>query len=134
MLLGIHVMLAGMTQVPEFMLDPKEAAALSSAIKQVNDFYPMMVDPRKVAVVQLCVVAGGIYGTHFMAWRKRTAAAAPQRPTAAAPSSAPAAAPSSTAAAPSSAAAPVVDILSRAKNPSDLWKESAVLPNGYSPS
>jgi len=57
--------------VPELVLDPKEAKELSDAIAAVAKFYPTTFDPKKVAICNLAVVAGGIYSTRIMAYRLR---------------------------------------------------------------
>jgi hypothetical protein len=68
---SVHAMLAGITAVAELELDRDESEKLGDAIKNVGQYYGATFDPKKVAIFQLCVVAGGIYGTRVFAIRNR---------------------------------------------------------------
>jgi hypothetical protein len=70
---SMHQMLAGITSVPELELDRGESEKLGSAIKDVGSYYGAVFDPKKVAIFNLCMVAGGIYGTRLFAVRNRIA-------------------------------------------------------------
>jgi hypothetical protein len=70
---SMHQMLAGITSVPELELDRGESEKLGSAIKDVGSYYGAVFDPKKVAIFNLCMVAGGIYGTRLFAIRNRIA-------------------------------------------------------------
>jgi hypothetical protein len=77
---SMHQMLAGITSVPELELDRGESEKLGSAIKDVGSYYGAVFDPKKVAVFNLCMVAGGIYGTRLFAIRNRIASAKASKP------------------------------------------------------
>lgn len=64
-------MAAAAFETQEFRLDDSEAAQLAEAAEQVSKFYSVSVDPKKAALFNLAIVAGGIYTTRFMAWRLR---------------------------------------------------------------
>lgn len=73
-----HQMLSGF--VAELELDKDESEKLAGAVKEVGKFYGATFDPKKVAIFNLCLVAGGIYGTRFFAIRNRIAASKVARP------------------------------------------------------
>ena len=110
-------MAAAFLGVEELELEKDEAARLGDAVKEVGKQYALAFDPKKVAVLNLCSVAGMIYGTRFMAWRLRQKRHPPAEvPRPSAPSgSAP----------PAPTAAPLKD--AKIKNPSDLWPQSGEL-------
>lgn len=68
---SMHQMLAGIVAVPELELDRGESEKLGSAVKDVGSYYGAVFDPKKVAIFNLCMVAGGIYGTRIFAIRNR---------------------------------------------------------------
>lgn len=65
-----HAMLAGFT-FAEMELDRDESQKLGDAVKNVAQYYGASFDPKKVAIFQLAMVAGGIYGVRFFAIRNR---------------------------------------------------------------
>lgn len=71
MLLSIHNMAAAFLSSPELVLDPAEAKAMSDGIMEVSRHYPMTVDPKTMAWVNLAIVCGGVYGPRFMVIRSR---------------------------------------------------------------
>jgi hypothetical protein len=71
---SMHQMLAGIVSVPELELDRGESEKLGDAIKTVGSYYGAVFDPKKVAIFNLCMVVGGIYGTRLFAIRNRIAA------------------------------------------------------------
>lgn len=64
---------AEMFKLPELELDKEESAKLADAIADVSKYYVTAFDPKKIAWVHLAVIAGGIYGTRFFAFRNRVA-------------------------------------------------------------
>lgn len=86
MLVGIHASLAAILGVQELELDRSEGRAMADAAKEVLKYYPVGLNPKSLAWINLTVVCSGIYGTRFMAWRNRMAmeveqhAAAPPTP------------------------------------------------------
>lgn len=68
-LLNIHVTAATLLHISELELEKDEAKKLSDAIKEVTKFYPVALDPKKVAIANLLITAGGIYGTRILAYR-----------------------------------------------------------------
>jgi hypothetical protein len=71
LLLSLHAMGAAFLSTPELELDRDEAKKLSDGIQKVGKYYAMAFDPKKVAIAELAIIAGGIYGTRFVAWKNR---------------------------------------------------------------
>jgi hypothetical protein len=71
LLYSVHVMLAEMTKVREFEVDKDECEKLAEAIAGVSKYYVTAFDPKRVAWLNLAVIAGGIYGTRIFAYRNR---------------------------------------------------------------
>lgn len=61
LLLSIHMMGAEILKDDKWSLEREEAAKLSKAIQEVNKHYMVAIDPKKIAIVNLCAVAGAIY-------------------------------------------------------------------------
>lgn len=62
LLYSIHTMGAIVLKTPEFALDEKEAEALGRAVANVNEqFGGIVVDPKTMSLINLAIVAGGIY-------------------------------------------------------------------------
>jgi len=80
LLYSIHLMGAEICKLPELELDKAEADKLGDAIKNVGQYYGAVLDPKKVAIFHLCVIAGGIYGTRFFAIRNRLKIEAERNP------------------------------------------------------
>lgn len=66
LLYSIHMMGAKII-AEEFELEKAEAEKLSKAIQQVGKHYAMDFDPKKVAIANLCAVAGSIYVPRIIA-------------------------------------------------------------------
>ncbi len=67
LLFSLHAMAASFTSIPELMLTQDEAKLLADATKRVSDLYEISVIPEKaMAWINLCIVAGGIYGPRYM--------------------------------------------------------------------
>lgn len=72
---------AAILKTPELELSKDDSKKLSQAIQEVGKHYAFMFDPKKVAIANLCAVAGYIYGTRLVAWRARVSnEAAARRP------------------------------------------------------
>lgn len=67
LLLSLHLMGASLLRVPELELDSDECKRLSDAIRNVAQHYSFSVDPKKMAVAQLVMCAGSIYGPRILA-------------------------------------------------------------------
>jgi hypothetical protein len=71
LLLSVHLMGAAFFSTPELALDPEEATKLSDAIKNVAQYYPVVFDPKKLAMGNLGIVLLTIYGTRGVTlWKK----------------------------------------------------------------
>jgi hypothetical protein len=71
LLLSVHMMGAELLKVPELELDRGEAKKLADAIAEVNKYYGVQVDPKKMAIINLGVVGVTIYGSRILALRMR---------------------------------------------------------------
>lgn len=71
LLYSIHLMGAEFLSVSELELDKGECKKLADAITEVGKYHALSFDPKKVAYFNLAVVAGGIYGSRFLAVRNR---------------------------------------------------------------
>jgi hypothetical protein len=80
LLYSIHAMGAEFLACKELELEKDEAKKLADAVQEVGKYYNVSFDPKKVAIVQLAVVAGGIYGPMFVQIRRRLKAEKIQRP------------------------------------------------------
>jgi hypothetical protein len=60
-----------MLGLKELELEKDESKKLADAIQDVGKYYNIGFDPKKVAIAQLCIVAGGIYGPMFVQIRRR---------------------------------------------------------------
>jgi hypothetical protein len=66
-----HIMLAKLIDWDELILDDDEARKLSDGLKEVAKHYTMEMDPKKLAWMNLSMIAGGIYGPRIIsAWRE----------------------------------------------------------------
>lgn len=66
-LYSMHLMIAAGLKVPELEIDKDEAKKLGDAINEVAKHYTVEFDPKHVAVFNLCMVVGGIYGPRALA-------------------------------------------------------------------
>lgn len=66
-LLNIHTMLAAATQVPELAINTDEANQLAKAVANVQQYYPMHINPKTLAWSNLLMVAGSVYGSRAVA-------------------------------------------------------------------
>lgn len=86
LLLSIHLGLAMLTKVPEFMIDQSEARLMGAAVARVSRHYPgfQKINASAMDHMNLATVMLGIYGTRFMAHKIRTVSekAKSQRPSA----------------------------------------------------
>lgn len=75
LLLSIHLGLATLTKVPEFMIDQSEARLMGAAVARVSRHYPGLqkINASAMDHMNLFTVMVGVYGTRFMAYKMRTA-------------------------------------------------------------
>ena len=71
LLLSLHQMGASFFDVAELELDKDEAKKLSDSIQNVSKYYAVNFNPKHVAIAELAVIAGGIYGVRFVAIKRR---------------------------------------------------------------
>lgn len=64
-------MLAYATGAQELRLETPEAKELAKAIGEVQEHYPLALDPKTQAWINLAMVAGFVYGPRFYAMRQR---------------------------------------------------------------
>lgn len=125
------MMLAKMTEIPEWGLDPSESKEIAEAVNRYLDLHPVGIDPSKIALANLCMVTGMVAATHYGAYRlrvKKEAATGRPQPVPMAPRPAQ---PAATGPAP--APAPFIDPTAGARSPADMWSQNGVLNEGYSP-
>ena len=77
LLLSVHMMGAAFLKVPELELDADEAKRLSDSVKQVAEYYPVVFNPKKLAIANLVITLGTIYGTRAVAIYKTAPKRAP---------------------------------------------------------
>lgn len=75
-LLSMHAMMAAGLQAPEMAIEADEAKMLAEAVAEVQRHYPMVIDPRVMAWVNLVSAAGMVYGPRVYMIRKRKIAEA----------------------------------------------------------
>lgn len=78
-LMSVHAGVAGMIATPELMLSEPEAKQLGQGLLELERCYPMAVDPRVLAWVNMTAICGMIYGPRIMAIRMRRQNERPQR-------------------------------------------------------
>lgn len=61
-LLSMHQIMAAAIKTPELVLDEKEAKAMADAIAEVARYYPMTIDPKTLAWINLASCSAMIYG------------------------------------------------------------------------
>jgi hypothetical protein len=71
MLMTAHGMLSGITRVPELQLAQAESDELAKALSTVNKYYGVEASDKTIALLNLALVGGMIYGTRFVAIRER---------------------------------------------------------------
>ncbi len=65
-------MLATMMQAPEWALSEPEAAKLAESLQKVEKHFPAkLLSPKYVALGDLAITAGMIYGPRFMLMKQR---------------------------------------------------------------
>lgn len=71
---SIHLILATTLKVPELALSQEESDAVARAIADVASHYPIAVDPKTMAWINLGMCLGTVYGTRAISYgiRKRT--------------------------------------------------------------
>lgn len=61
----MHHMAAAALSAPELVIQESDAKSLAIAIAEVSKHYPMTIDPKTMAWVNLVSAAGMIYGPRF---------------------------------------------------------------------
>lgn len=118
LLLSLHQMGSALLEIKELELDETEAKKLADGIKQVTKFYPVNIDPKKIAWLNLGIVMTEIYGTRIMAYNMRVKAEREKNPK-------PAAVPKVTTMRPAAAGGSGgSNGLPAMMTPSDLWNEA----------
>lgn len=64
-------MLAALLDVEELALEESEAKRLNEAVRDVAKHYTVLIEPKKLALLNLGATCIGIYGTRAIAWRAR---------------------------------------------------------------
>ena len=86
-----HFTCARLLSVPELELTEEESRKLAGSLRKVAVEYAVTLNPKKLAVVELIVCAGGIYGPRAITWYGRVtrksspATQTPSRPVSAPP-------------------------------------------------
>jgi hypothetical protein len=79
LLFSIHLALGGF--VEEFTLDKSECKDYADALKELAKHYSFIVDPKKMAMINLTAVMGRIYGPRaFVAYKRMTSEKPAPRP------------------------------------------------------
>jgi hypothetical protein len=71
LLLSVHFMAAKLLEIEELELDADEAKRLSNALKKVAEFYPVAISPKRLALAELAIAAGTVYGPRAVALYKK---------------------------------------------------------------
>ena len=71
LLLSVHFMGAKILEVPEIELDEQEAKMLSDCLRKVAEFYPVSLSPKRMAMAELAICAGTIYGPRIVTIYKK---------------------------------------------------------------
>jgi hypothetical protein len=71
LLLSVHTMGSAFFSCPELELDPEEAKSLARAIREVAKHYPITLDPKRLALIELGTVCAMIYGTRAVVIYRR---------------------------------------------------------------
>jgi hypothetical protein len=71
LLFSIHLTLSEFTGWEELQLEKEESRELGDAVKEYAKFYGLSFDPKKVALFNLCLVAGKLYIPRAIAVKNR---------------------------------------------------------------
>jgi len=112
LLISLHLGLSAVLDTQELTLEETEAKRLADAFTEVGKYYAVNFDPKKVAIANLLIVAGGIYGPRFMAWKIRKSLETPE--------------PTPVMSIDRPAPAPKAKTNGKAQTPSELWNEPGV--------
>lgn len=72
LIVGAHLFLAGLLNVPELEIDEQEAELFSRKAQKLLSLYVVKLDERKVAWGEFLLALGGIYGPRVVAVYKRS--------------------------------------------------------------
>lgn len=130
-LANVHCALAGLTGIQELATErgDEDLRAVADAMKELTDLYPVQLNVKAVAWVNLFTAMGGFYGTRYTAYKLRAnserkeklkvmPAAAPAGPSKQAPAGKPNGKPNG-------AAAPHGLVIPDGTSPRDLWPAGA---------
>lgn len=117
LLLTVHMSASMLLKVEELALEIDEADKLAKAIEDLAKFYPVAIDPKKIAWANLGITAAQIYGTRIMAYRLRMANEKATR--------VPTPKPTPITDVPRTNGAPQPITAEPVYNPSDIWPEGA---------
>lgn len=67
LLVGIHAMLASITKVNEFAIEPEEAQRLAKAGIRLGELYDYKASAKAIAWTNFTAAIGAVYGTRIMA-------------------------------------------------------------------
>jgi hypothetical protein len=71
---GVHALLSATLKIPELALDPKESVQLASALANLQRFYPVIISEKSLAIGNVMMAVGLIYGTRIAAIGARKSA------------------------------------------------------------
>jgi hypothetical protein len=80
LLFSIHLTLAEFTGWEELQLEKEESKELGGAVREFAKFYGVAFDPKKVALFNLCLVAGKLYIPRAIAIKNRLSEPAAKGP------------------------------------------------------
>ena len=63
----MHQIMAAGLQTPELALDPSESKAIAEGIQNVAQHYPVAIDPKTMAWINLGIVCSSVYGPRMVA-------------------------------------------------------------------
>lgn len=70
-LMGLHIMAAGLTGIPEVQIAPQEADMLASGVIAVAEQYDLSIDGKTGAAIQLLAAAAMVYAPRVIALQRR---------------------------------------------------------------
>lgn len=71
LLLSVHAMGSVFLHCPELELDPMEAKILASSVRDLSKYYPISLDPKRLAMIEFSTVLASVYGLRGVAIYRR---------------------------------------------------------------